>query len=129
MLAGRRRILIADDVGLGKTIQAALIVAETLARSADARVLAVAPASLLAQWSGELLERFGVTANTADADSFTRLRSDRRYLYNPWQSPGVWLASPDYLKQPHVIEGMPRLPFDLVVIDEAHAMAGNSQRY
>jgi superfamily II DNA or RNA helicase len=129
LLAGQRRVLIADDVGLGKTIQAALIVAEILGRSADARVLVVAPASLLMQWWGELRERFGVTAHTADADSFTRLRSDRRYLSNPWRSPGVWLASPDYLKQPHVIDGMPAMPFDLVVIDEAHAMAGNSQRH
>ncbi|HUR20613.1 MAG TPA: SNF2-related protein, partial [Vicinamibacterales bacterium] len=129
MLAGKRRILIADDVGLGKTIQAALIVAETLCRRPDARILVVAPASLLSQWAGELHERFDISAQTADADSFTRLRYDRRYLSNPWQSPGVWLASPDYLKQPHVIEGMPRLPFDLVVIDEAHTMAGNSQRH
>ncbi|MEO6222094.1 MAG: DEAD/DEAH box helicase [Vicinamibacterales bacterium] len=129
MLAGRRRILIADDVGLGKTIQAALIVAQTLSRSGDARVLVLAPASLLAQWSDELQTRFNLAAHTADADHFTRLRSERRYLSNPWQSPGVWLASPDYLKQPHVIDGMPRAPFDLVVIDEAHMMAGNSQRH
>jgi superfamily II DNA or RNA helicase len=129
MLAGKRRLLIADDVGLGKTIQAALIVAETLGRWADARVLVVAPASLLAQWSAELQERFAVAALTADADSFARLRSDRRYLSTPWQGPGVWLASPDYLKQPHVLDGMPRQPFDLVVVDEAHTMAGNSQRH
>lgn len=129
ILAGKRRLLIADDVGLGKTIQAVLIVAETLGRSNDARVLVVAPASLLTQWSGELQERFDITAHTAAADSFTRLRSARHYLSNPWQSPGVWLASPDYLKQPHVIDGMPHLPFDLVVVDEAHTMAGNSQRH
>jgi superfamily II DNA or RNA helicase len=129
ILAGKRRVLIADDVGLGKTIQAALIVSETLDRSADARVLVVAPAALLTQWSDELRERFAVVAHTADAHSFTRLRSDRPYLSNPWRSPGVWLASPDYLKQPHVIDGMPRLPFDLLVIDEAHTMAGTSQRH
>ena len=41
----------------------------------------------------------------------------------------MWLASPGYLKQPHVIDGMPRLPFDLMVMDEAHAMAGNSLRH
>jgi superfamily II DNA or RNA helicase len=114
---------------LGKTIQAALIVAQMLRRCPDARVLVIAPASLVTQWCGELRERFDITACMADADSFARLRSDRRYLSNPWRSPGVWLASPDYLKQPHVIDGMPRLPFDLLVIDEAHIMAGNSQRH
>jgi hypothetical protein len=129
ILAGKRRVLIADDVGLGKTIQAALIITETLRRSADARVLVVAPASLLTQWSSELKERFQITACIADADRFIRLRSDHLYLSNPWESPGVWVASADYLKQPHVIDGMPHLPFDLLVIDEAHTMAGNSQRH
>jgi len=128
MLAGKRRILIADEVGLGKTIQAALMIAETLRRSADARILVIAPASLLVQWNDELRARFGIAARLADADSLTRLRSDRLYLRNPWRSPGVWLASPDYVKQPHVLDAIPALPFDLVVIDEAHIMAGDSQR-
>jgi len=128
VLAGRRRILIADDVGLGKTVQAALIIAETLRHRADARVLVLAPAPLLAQWSDELLDRFGVSSRSADTDTFIRLRAERRYLSNPWQDPGVWIASPDYLKQPHVIDAIPRTSFDLVVIDEAHTMAGQSQR-
>jgi superfamily II DNA or RNA helicase len=129
MLAGRRRILIADDVGLGKTIQAALMIAETLERCTDARVLVIAPASLVAQWSGELHDRFGIDAQTADADTFVRLRAARAYLSNPWAGPGVWLASADYVKQPHVREAMPESRFDLVVIDEAHTVAGHSQRH
>jgi superfamily II DNA or RNA helicase len=129
MLAGRRRILIADDVGLGKTIQAALIIAEALQRQADARVLVLAPASLLAQWRDELEQRFGVSAQTADAGAFMRLRAERSFLANPWEGPGVWIASPDYLKQAHVMEAMPPVPFDLLVIDEAHGMAGNSNRH
>ena len=128
-LAGTRRILIADDVGLGKTIQASLIVAETLERRADGRVLVMAPSALLTQWCEELKTRFGVDARIADATHLARLRSDVRYLDNPWRSPGAWVASPDYLKQPHVSEALPRLPFDLVVIDEAHVVAGNSQRH
>jgi len=51
------RVLIADEVGLGKTIQAGLIIAETLARTPDARVLIVAPAGLREQWRDELQSR------------------------------------------------------------------------
>ena len=52
------RVLIADEVGLGKTIQAGLVVAETIARTPDARVLIVSPAGLRDQWRGELQSRF-----------------------------------------------------------------------
>ncbi len=128
VLAGTRRILIADGVGLGKTVQAALIIAEMTQRRADARVLVLVPAPLVAQWSDELRTRFGIAASTANAAEFTRLRSGRPYMKNPWQGPGVWLASPDYLKQLHVLEAMPDTPFDLVVIDEAHILSGKSQR-
>lgn len=129
MLAGHRRILIADDVGLGKTIQAGLMIAETLHCQPDARVLVLVPASLLVQWSRELQAHFDLASLVADTSTFTRLRSDRPYMNNPWRSPGVWLASADYLKQPHVIDGMPRTPFDLLVVDEAHMMAGPSLRH
>ena len=128
VLAGSRRVLIADEVGLGKTVQASLIVAETTRRRGDARVLVLVPAPLVEQWSDELQARFGIPALIADAAGFARLRADRPYMNSPWQGPGVWIASPDYLKQPHVIEAMPDTPFDLVVVDEAHTMAGHSRR-
>ncbi len=128
VLAGARRVLIADGVGLGKTVQAALIVAETLRRETDARVLVLVPPPLMAQWADELETRFGVPVFAADSASFARLRAERPYLDNPWESAGVWLVSPDYLKQPHILETLPRRGFDAVVMDEAHSMAGDSQR-
>lgn len=129
VLSGKRRILIADDVGLGKTIQAGLIVAEILQRQADARILVLAPSSLTAQWRQELRSRFFLSSHVADAETFTRLRAERAYLSNPWLRPGVWIASIDYLKQPHVLDGLPPRAFDVVVIDEAHTLAGDSQRH
>jgi superfamily II DNA or RNA helicase len=128
VLAGTRRVLIADAVGLGKTIQAALIVSEILASRADARALVLAPAPLLGQWAAELHARFHIATQVADTMAFARLRAERPYLASPWSGPGVWLASPDYIKQPHVRDAMPRERWDLVVIDEAHMMAGDSQR-
>ncbi len=128
-LAGRRRLLIADAVGLGKTIQAGVIASSLLADQLDGRALVIAPASLLAQWHAELTDRFGLTPRIADAAALARARSHAPYLSSPWLQPGLWLTSPDFLKQPHVIAGLPSEAWDLLVIDEAHQLAGPSQRH
>lgn len=129
LLAGRRRLLIADDVGMGKTVQAGLLVRATLDHHPEARVLIVAPATLLQQWQGELATRFGLEPRVADTLSLTRLRRALPYLTSPWLLPGVWLTSLDFLKQPHVLEALPDAPWDLLVVDEAHLLSGDSQRH
>jgi superfamily II DNA or RNA helicase len=129
LLAGRRRILLADGVGMGKTVQAGLLVRTVVSAHPEARVLVVAPTTLQRQWAGELESRFALKAHRADQPSIARLRASSPYLANPWMLPGVWLTSPDYLKQPHVLGGLPTAPWDLLVIDEAHQLAGDSQRH
>ena len=129
LLAGRRRLLIADDVGMGKTVQAGLLVRATLDQHPDARVLVVAPATLLPQWNGELATRFGLAPRVADTVALAKLRRALPYLASPWLLPGVWLTSLDFLKQPHVLDALPRAPWDLIVIDEAHQLSGDSQRH
>ena len=61
------RILIADEVGLGKTVQAGLVISETLHRLSTAHVLIVAPAGLRSQWRDELRERLGIEARLLDS--------------------------------------------------------------
>ena len=129
MLDGVRRVLIADDVGLGKTIEAGLIIAELRRRRSDARVLVVAPAGLRTQWKGELLGRFGIDAPVADAASIERVSAHAPRDDTPWSCHPVWIASLDYLKQPHVFDTLPLAPIDLVVIDEAHLACGASERH
>jgi len=129
LLAGRRRLLIADDVGMGKTVQAGLLLQATLAAGPDVRALVIAPASLLRQWTDELQTRFDLTPRIADTLALARLRATLPYLTSPWLLPGVWLTSPDFLKQPHVLEGLPPVPWDLLIIDEAHQLSGLSQRH
>jgi superfamily II DNA or RNA helicase len=120
------RVLIADDVGLGKTIQAGLIISELLERRPDAHVLVVTPAGLRHQWQGELRERFGLASTLIDSSSIARYAG--QWNGNPWSIPGVVLTSLDYVKRPEVVRALEALVWDLVVFDEAHALAGRSDR-
>jgi len=127
--SGARRVLIADDVGLGKTIQAGLVVAESVRRDPLARILVIAPAALAGQWRDELRARFRIDARLGDADTIVRLSRQAARSDNVWSRPGVWISSPDYLKQPHVIGALPLRPWDVVVVDEAHAVCGYTDRH
>ena len=129
MATGVRRVLLADEVGLGKTIQAALIVAEVLRRGLAARVLLIVPAPLRDQWIRELDDRFRIACLIADRDGLEDLSRSSVRGDSPWQRAGVWIASVDFLKQPHVVRAMPSEPWDLLVIDEAHTVCGESARH
>jgi superfamily II DNA or RNA helicase len=129
VLAGWARLLIADEVGLGKTIQAGLIVAELGRRQIAPRVLILTPASLREQWQAELAGRFSIACLPADRQGLDALARAGVANGDPWRQPGVWLASADFLKQAHVAAALPSEPWDLVVIDEAHTVCGDSERY
>ena len=121
------RILIADEVGLGKTIQAALIIAEILERARHGRVLVVAPASLREQWQGELHHRFRLDAWLADSASLARLGAAWGTA-NPWSGRAVTITSIDFIKRAEVMRSLEALVWDAVVFDEAHGLAGLSDR-
>jgi superfamily II DNA or RNA helicase len=129
MVNGARRMLIADEVGLGKTIQAGLAIAEIARRLTAPRVLLVVPAALRDQWTDELGRRFNLACVAADPHGLEQVSRSGARGDNPWSRSGVWIASLDYLKQPHVRRALPPLPWDLVVVDEAHTACGDSERY
>ncbi len=129
VLAGARRVLLADDVGLGKTIQSGLVIAEIMRRRPDARILIVVPASLRDQWVDELRQRFNVIARCLDASSLGQIASTLPRSANPWSQAGACVVSLDYLKQRHVLDALPPRLWDLVVIDEVHTACGNSDRH
>ena len=122
------RVLLADDVGLGKTVQAGLIVAELIARQAAERVLILTPAGVRDQWADELQKRFAMTAAHADAASLRQLGATLPIGVNPWQTMPLAIASTDYVKQPEVLPSVLRVRWDVIVIDEAHTAAGDSER-
>src|SRR5258706_12604268 len=97
------RVLLADEVGLGKTIQAGLVCAELLARGAIDRVLVVAPAGLREQWAHELAKRFSIAAANVDAPALRRLAATLPVGLNPWSTQSIAVASIDYIKRPEVL--------------------------
>jgi superfamily II DNA or RNA helicase len=123
------RALVADGVGLGKTVQAGLLVAELLARQPDAHVLIVTPAPLRAQWQDELSTRFGIRVHAADADSLQRWSIGAAQSIAPWASWSPVIVSIDFLKRPEVLRSLEPLVWDLVVFDEAHHLASASDRH
>ena len=125
---GKTRILIADAVGLGKTVQAGLLIAELCAQSVMARVLVLAPAGLREQWNEELMRHFGLHAHAADAVWLSQSIRERPASLNPWSSPGVYIASHDFVKRPEVLRPLEELTWDLVVVDEAHSAAVRTDR-
>lgn len=114
------RILIADDVGLGKTIQAGLIAAELLVRGAAERVLILTPAGLREQWIGELRARFDLSFTLADTVALQHRPAMIRPGINPWSTIPLVVASLDYVKRPEVLPAVERCRWDLVIVDEAH---------
>jgi superfamily II DNA or RNA helicase len=129
LLTGTRRVLLADEVGLGKTIQAGVTIAEIHRRTPHARTLVLAPAALRDQWVDELGRRFHLQCLAADRHRLDVQARHGLHGDNPWRRSGVWIASFDFLKQRHVLDGLPSDPWDLLVIDEVHAAAGDSERH
>jgi SNF2 family DNA or RNA helicase len=122
------RVLLADDVGLGKTIQAGLVASELLARGAIERVLVLTPAGLREQWSQELSERFAIDAPSVDGRILRRIAATLPVGLNPWSTLAFAIASVDYVKRPEVLPAVTSPVWDLVIVDEAHGVAGDSDR-
>ena len=122
----RPRLLLADGVGLGKTIQATLIAAELIARRRAHRILIVTPSGpLLRQWEQETRLRFGLKFTlVASASELWEVRRAHELGANPFDAVSLCITALDFAKQDHVLEELERSSWDLVIIDEAHHCAG-----
>ena len=134
----RTNLLIADDVGLGKTIEAGLIVQEMLLRHRARNVLVLCPASLQEKWHVEMQEKFGLEFRIVDTEYLRNLRRKRGLNANPWTSFPRLITSIDWVKQGEGLRLLrDALPahvshprkFDMLVIDEAHNVAPSVGRY
>jgi superfamily II DNA or RNA helicase len=121
--SNRVRMLIADDVGLGKTIEAGLIATELVARNLATRILVVCPKNLSEQWREALKYFFQLDARII---SSVQLRSLERALppgASPWEHYHHLIASVDYVKREEIKHQVYEVPWDLVIVDEAHQCA------
>src|SRR5436190_3502084 len=130
----RVNLLIADDVGLGKTIEAGMTTLELIIRHRVRRVLVVCPASLQVQWKEQMRDKFGLDFRIVDSDLMKELRRKRGIHVNPWTHFPRLITSIDFLKRERPLrlfrevlpaEGESIYPrrFDLLILDEAHNCA------
>jgi superfamily II DNA or RNA helicase len=123
----RPRLLLADGVGLGKTIQAGLIAAELLVRRRAHRILIVCPPGpLLRQWEQEMRVRFGLRFTMiADSAGLLDARRGLELGGSPFGAIALCLTSMDFAKSDRVLAELERVAWDLVIIDEAHHCIGD----
>ncbi len=113
----RRRLLIADEVGLGKTIEMGMILRELISRGEADRILIITPAGLIKNWEGELRDAFRLHFEILGIDFMDHTAAS-------WETHPKVIASIDTLKRPQRLErliGGPR--WDIVVFDEAHHLS------
>jgi len=121
--SSKQRLLLADEVGLGKTIEAGIIVTETSARLGElARVLIVCPSMLTQKWEGELQKRFNLDFNILKRDDFMKFLQRYRDYGEAEKLKGI--IPLQTIRSNRMIESLrdiaPR--FDIVIVDEAHYM-------
>lgn len=130
----RVNLLIADDVGLGKTIEAGLVVQEMILRHRVRSVLIVCPSSLQVQWKEEMRDKFGLEFRIIDSEAVSQLRRKRGIRVNPWSHFPRLITSIDFLKRERQMRSFretlpagdqPAFPraYDLLIVDEAHNVA------
>ena len=124
----RANLFIADDVGLGKTIEAGLVLQELILRGQVERVLIVTPAAITLQWRDEMERRFGLRFEIMNRGFVARRRRERGFRVNPWATHSRFIVSYHTLKRPEYLEPL-RTFLDkhrrrtLLILDEAHTVA------
>lgn len=120
------RLLIADDVGIGKTVEAGLIAAELLAQGDAHGLVVLCSPALAEQWRAELHGKFGIDAQLVLPATIGRLERETPYGQSVFRSRGTYVVSTDFIKLPRHREDFLRNCPDLVIVDEAHTCVADS---
>jgi hypothetical protein len=133
----RANLFIADDVGLGKTIEAGLVLQELLLRQRVELVIVVCPSSVTLQWQSEMIRRFGLHFEVMSRAFIARRRQERGFGVNPWSTHQRFIVSHSLLRRPDYRDsllahlatlgssgmGEGRARKSLLILDEAHVAA------
>lgn len=115
------RLLVSDDVGIGKTVEAGLIAKELLAQGEATRLAVLCSPALAEQWQGELREKFGIDAELVLASTVTRLERGLELGQSLFDKHPYTIISTDFIKSTRHREDFVRNCPDLVIVDEAHS--------
>jgi superfamily II DNA or RNA helicase len=126
---GATRLLLADAVGLGKTVQAGLVLAELRARGLVERAVVLAPAAVRDQWADELRSRFALPAHVLDLRALLELAQEGPAMINPWARAPLVVSSIDLVKRAEIRAAVEHAPFDLLIVDEAHHATPGTDRH
>jgi superfamily II DNA or RNA helicase len=110
----RGRVLLADEVGLGKTIEAGMLIKEYILRGLARKVLVLTPPSLVSQWQEEMAEKFDLSFVTPEHEAF---RQDGERF---WREQDLVIASINTAKSQRYFDVITAIDYDLLVVDEAH---------
>jgi ERCC4-related helicase len=117
----RPNLLIADDVGLGKTIEAGICMLEMMARGRGRRILLIVPPSLISQWQSEMLEKFQLRFDSLEnAAAVERMQTSLAEGIRPWAYLSKVVTSIEFMKKREVARAALDFPWDMIVVDEAH---------
>ncbi|MCD6497575.1 MAG: DISARM system SNF2-like helicase DrmD [Deltaproteobacteria bacterium] len=124
----RANLFIADDTGLGKTIEAGLVLQELRLRQRVNFVVIVCPASVSLQWRDEMSKKFGLQFEIFNRAFVGRRRRERGFGVNPWSTHSRFIISHQTLRRPEYRDPLlqhigERAPKSLLILDEAHVAA------
>src|SRR5215475_6901648 len=130
----RVNLLVADDVGLGKTIEAGMVALELISRHRARKILIVCPSALQVQWRDQMRDKFGLDFRIVDSELMRDLRRRRGIHVNPWAHFPRLITSIDFLKRERPLrlfretlpaEGESVYPrrYDVLIVDETHNCA------
>jgi hypothetical protein len=124
----RANLFIADDVGLGKTIEAGLVLQELTLRQRVEFTVVVCPASVTLQWRDEMEQRFGQRFELYTRDFVAQRRKERGFTVNPWSTHSRFIVSYPMLRRPEHRDPLlhhlgDRRSRSLLILDEAHHAA------
>jgi SNF2 family DNA or RNA helicase len=124
----RVNLLIADDVGLGKTVEAGLVARELLLRRRIDLIVISAPPAMIVQWKDELESKFGLTFDIIDRERVGELRRQRGFSVNTWATGARFIVAHSLLTDEAYVSGLRDILGDfrsraLFILDEAHHAA------